>query len=233
MKLFFKSSKTKILLISLAFLFSLNEVKSQKTMEAWNDLLDKKEFADYFSGMFNKLGIVVKETGERFTVIHKGDHFELKDGINEEEADYVVKLELHNIKDLREHGEDEVIDDNESFRIMRTLFTPLTRASLQIPTLSKPFLRKISGIENHIHVNLISPNKKDTVSHTLLYINKNWLVVPGVYGKAKRVFNLSPNEAIVYQRKVFEAMEKDTNKGWKKFRKWYLDWREGVSVACD
>jgi len=202
-------------------------------MEVWNNLLDKKEFADYFSGMFNELGIIVDETGERFTVLHKGDHFELKEDINKEEVDYIVTLKLHNIKDLREHGDDNIIDKNESFRIMKTLFTPLTRASLEAPMLSKPFLRKISGVENHIHVNLISPSKEDTVSHTLLYINKDWLVIPGIHGKAKRVFNLSPDEAIKYQRKVFEAMQKDSNKGWRKFRKWYMNWRDDVSVSCD
>jgi hypothetical protein len=96
MKLLFRTLPTKFILISLVLLFSLKEVHSQKTMDAWNDLLDKKEFADYFSGMFNNLGIIVHETGERFMVLHKGDHFELKEGINKDETDYIVTLELHN-----------------------------------------------------------------------------------------------------------------------------------------
>ncbi|MDX1653232.1 MAG: hypothetical protein R3277_12110 [Brumimicrobium sp.] len=224
----------KRILIALFFTgVSSATLKAQKTMEEWESLLDKKELADYFSGMFNKLGIVVNETSERFTVIHQGDHFELREGINEEEVDYVVNLGLNNIADMRAHGADDIIDESESFKIMATLFTPLTQASLQIPTLSRPFLRKISGVENHIHVHLISPNKTDTVSHTLIYLNKDWIVIPGVHGDAKRIFHLSASEAIDYQRKVFDAMQKDSMKGWRKFRKWYLNWRKGVSIDCD
>ncbi len=199
------------------------------TMEMWRELLDKRELAVYFSGIFDDMGFIIEETGEQFTVSHKGEHFTIKEGVKFDSVDYVVRLKLENIENMQKHGADNKIDEHESFRIMSVLFTPLTEASLTNPTLSKPWLRKMSGIENHIHINLLGPEKADTVSHTLIYLNKKWLVIPGTYGAAKRVFNLSPQEAIDYQRSVFVALKKDSMKEWKKFKKWYIKWREGVS----
>jgi hypothetical protein len=132
---------------------------------------------------------------------------------------------------MLKHGDDSKIDEQESFKIMSVLFTPLTRASLTSPVLSKPILRRISGIENHIHINLISPEGKDTVSHTLIYLNEKWLVVPGVHGEAKRIFYLTPKDAVDYQRKVFIALNQNNAKAWRKFKKWYIPWREDVSVT--
>lgn len=210
---------------------NVSNTRAQSSMEAWESLLNKKQLADYFSGIFNSMGFVIEETKEEFTVIHHGDYFKTEKGINREKVDYVVKLKLENIQNMQKHGDDNAIDAMESFRIMSVLFTPLTEASLSNPMLNKPLMRKMSGIENHIHVNLISPDKTDTVSHTLIYLNKSWMVVPDVHGKAKRVFNLTSQDAIDYQKQVFIALQKDTMKGWKEFKKWYMNWRKGVSYA--
>lgn len=201
----------------------------ERSMEKWNSLLNKAELAEYFSGIFNDMGFVIEETGEQFTATHAGDHLTIKEGIVEDSVDYIVSLRLENIQNMLKHGEDNTIDEHESFRIMSVLFTPLTKASLTNPTLAKPLLRKMSGIENHIHINLISPGGRDTVSHTLIYINKRWMVIPGIHGEAKRVFNLTQQDAVDYQRKIFVAINGDTSKGWRKFKKWYKKWRKEVS----
>lgn len=220
-----------ILLWTLVMLSGAGSLaQNSPSMEHWEKLLDKKELAEYFSGIFNSMGFIVEETGEQFTVHHQGDHFTMETGIQNDSVDYVVNLKLENISNMESHGDDSRIDDYESFRIMSVLFTPLTEASLTNPTLTKPLLRKMSGIENHIHVNLIAPGNTDTVSHTLLYVNKEWMVIPNKHGNAKRIFNLTPQEAVNYQRKVFIALQKNTMKGWKEFKKWYMEWRKNVSV---
>lgn len=203
-------------------------VKAQDTKVMWDKLLDKEGLVEYFSGIFNQLGIKIEETGEKFTVVNHDDHFDLIDGVDKSKVDYYVTLSMQNMKNMQAHGDDDKIDEAESYQIMSVLFTPLTRASLSAPLLNRPFMRWISGIEDHIHVHLIS-NTQDTTTHTLLFMNKEWMVVPGKHGDAKRTFYLSPKEAINYQRKVFEALQKDTMKSWRKFRKWYLKWRKGVS----
>lgn len=225
-----KTTYTFIILL-LLWVVNVSNTQAQSSMESWESLLNKKQLADYFSGIFNTMGFVIEETKEEFTVIHHGDHFMTEKGINREKVDYVVKLKLENIQNMQKHGDDNTIDATESFRIMSVLFTPLTEASLSNPMLNKPLMRKMSGIENHIHVNLISPDKTDTVSHTLIYLNKSWMVVPAIQGKAKRVFNLTSQDAIDYQKQVFIAMQKDTIKGWKEFKKWYMNWRKGVSYT--
>lgn len=224
-----------IIYSALLVLFLAPECLSQETssMDRWRVLLDKPELANYFTGIFNKMGFIIEETNEQFTVIHEGDHFSISEGVKEESVDYVVTLKLENIDNMLKHGADSKIDEYESFRIMSVLFTPLTEASLTNPTLSKPLMRKMSGIDNHIHVNLISPDKNDTISHTLIYLNKEWMVIPGTYGNAKRTFNLNQQDAVDYQRKVFVALQKNSMKGWKEFKKWYMKWREGVSVESE
>lgn len=218
-------------ILATFILFSASYSQAQTSMESWESLLNKKQLADYFSGIFNTMGFVIEETKEEFTVIHHGDHFMTEKGINRDKVDYVVKLKLENIENMQKHGDDNAIDPSESFRIMSVLFTPLTEASLANPMLNKPLMRKMSGIENHIHVNLISPDKTDTVSHTLIYLNKSWIVVPDRQGNARRTFNLTAQDAIDYQKQVFIAMQKDTMKGWKEFKKWYMNWRKNVSYT--
>lgn len=219
------------LIIAFSILCNSFSFSQKSSMESWESLLNKKQLAEYFSGIFNTMGFVIEETKEEFTVIHHGDHFMTEKGINRDKVDYVVKLKLENIENMQKHGSDNTIDESESFRIMSVLFTPLTEASLANPMLNKPLMRKMSGVENHIHVNLISPDKTDTVSHTLIYLNKSWIVVPDRQGNARRTFNLTAQDAIDYQKQVFIAMQKDTMKGWKEFKKWYMNWRKRVSYT--
>lgn len=206
-------------------------VLSQKisSMEQWKPLLDKKELADYFSGIFNSMGFIVEETGEQFTVHHRGDHFTLSDGIINDSVDYIVPLKLENIQNMVKHGADSKIDETESFKIMSVLFTPLTESSLQDPMMSNPLMVKLSKKDNVIHANLVSPDKKDTISHTLIFLNKEWMVIPGHHGTPKRIFNLEQEDAVEFQQNIFKAFETNTSKGWKEFRKWYIPWRDQVS----
>jgi hypothetical protein len=203
---------------------------AQSSMSQWNHLLEKEELVAYFSGVFEQLGITIAETGEKFTVIHKGNHFLLLEGVEEQTVDYHVQLKLENISNMVNHGADDKIDEQESFQIMSVLFTPFTEASLQHPNLRTPSLVRLSGLDNHMHVNLISPSKKDTVSHTLIYINNNWIVISGLHGDAQRVFNLTQADALEYQRRIFSAKKENTLSAWRNFRKWYKKWREEVAV---
>ncbi|MBK8564908.1 MAG: hypothetical protein IPN76_16615 [Saprospiraceae bacterium] len=51
--------------------------------EKWEKLTKQKFLADFFKDFFVNLGVEVVETGEKITVLHKGDHFEIVQGINE------------------------------------------------------------------------------------------------------------------------------------------------------
>ena len=109
----------------ICFLATINISIAQKltpSMEAWKGLLDKPELANYFSDVFNNLGIEVEETGEKFTVHHKGDHFTLTHGIDENKVNYVARIKLQNVKNMVQHGTDANISTEESFKILSVLF---------------------------------------------------------------------------------------------------------------
>ena len=197
---------------------------SQTAKEIWKPLLEDAQVAKYFSGMWEVLGITVKETQEKLTVSHKGDHFELADGIDEDKVDYSVELVAKSVMDMGKYGEDGKIDQEESFKIMGTLFTPLIRASMQ-----HPMMHKIAGIENHVHVYLHGPTEEAVATHTMIFHDKQWMVIEGIHGEAPRVFDITVEEAIEYQRVAFKAKKENTRKSWGAYKKFYLKWRKDVS----
>ncbi len=230
-----KRQTQKMLISAVVFIlfFQINNLSAQDyspSMKAWDNLLNKPQLAEFFTDIFDNLGIILDESNEKFTVHHKGNHFELSKGVDKSKVDYVVYLKSENIANMAKHGSDSVITSQETYKIMSVLFTPLTQASLQSPMMKKPLLRKLAGIENLIHVYLVNPDKTEITSHTLIFINKQWIVTNGIYGKAKRTFKLSPEQAVQYQKHVFRAIKTNKAKEWKKFKKWYKKWRKEVSV---
>ncbi len=214
----------------ILFFCLLNMVAySQSVKDLWKPILNHSELATYFSGMWEKLGISVDTYNEKITVINKGDHFELKEGADPKEVDYLLELKANNIQDMAEFGADGKVDTYESYRIMGTLFTPFVRATLSHPMMNKAFQMKLAKIENHIHVYLESTTNDDVKTHTLLFVNKQWIVAEGIQGKALREFHLSPEQAVRYQREAFKAQKENTRKSWKTFKKFYLEWRKEVS----
>lgn len=109
----------KYILLALIALNSTVLVYSQTEIyRSWDKLLNMPGMTEYFSGIFNSLGIIVIETGEQFTVLNKSDHFEIVKGIDSGKVDYNVQLSLYNISTMEENGKDGIIDSIESFNIM-------------------------------------------------------------------------------------------------------------------
>ena len=178
-------------LLVLFFSLSLTTSFAQSIMKAWEPLLKQKELATYFNGMWESLGINIEETGEKVTILHLGDHFDMKEGVKENEVDYNIFLKLDNVNNMVDHGKDGVIDKEESFEIMKVLFTPFVRASLKHPMMNKKFQMKMAGIENLVHVYLRGPSKNDLATHTMIFINEEWMVIEGIHGNAKRIFEIN------------------------------------------
>ena len=221
--------KTTSLLLG-ALIVATTAYKAQTpAADAWRSLTDKQEVVSYFSGMFNSLGIKIAETGETLTILHTGNKVEIVKGADSAKCDYYVVLHTDNVERMQQHGADGKIDENESFMIMAALFTPFTTNALSNPILSDEKKMKMGKIENHIVVNLYSPDRQKKVSHTLIYINSKWVVIAGVHGTPKRIFNLTPEQAIEYQRKTFAAQKVNTMAEWKKYGEWYANWRKTVS----
>jgi len=214
------------LLIIFQFLLG-QETSSLKT---WESILQTPELINYFNGIFNHLGVVIDETGESFTIHHTGDAFIFEEGIINDKVDFIVPLHIENIENMVRHSEDGKISENESWRILDVLFTPMTRVTLETPVLSVNWRRKLAGVEDLTHVYLLNPSGKEASSHTLIYVKGQWLVLKGLHGSPRRIYRMTPTQSIEYQRAIFSAMQKDTLWGWWKFAKFYKKWRKSCSV---
>ena len=214
------------LLIIFQFLLG-QETSSLKT---WESILQTPELINYFNGIFNHLGVVIDETGESFTIHHTGDAFIFEEGIINDKVDFIVPLHIENIENMVRHSEDGRISENESWRILDVLFTPMTRVTLETPVLSVNWRRKLAGVEDLTHVYLLNPSGEEASSHTLIYVKGQWLVLKGLHGSPRRIYRMTPTQSIEYQRAIFSAMQKDTLWGWWKFAKFYKKWRKSCSV---
>lgn len=200
------------------------------SLKTWESILQTPELVNYFNGIFNHLGVVIDETGESFTIHHTGDAFVFEEGIVKEKVDFVVPLQIANIENMVRHSQDGKISENESWRILDVLFTPMTRVTLETPVLSVNWRRKLAGVEDLTHVYLLNPSGKNASSHTLIYVKGQWLVLNGLHGSPRRIYRMTPSQSIEYQREIFAAMQKDTLWGWWKFAKFYKKWRKTCSI---
>jgi hypothetical protein len=218
----------KVFQFLIMFQFLIGQGSS--SLKTWESILQTPELINYFKGIFNHLGIIIDETGESFTIHHTGDSFIFEEGIPKDKVDFIVPLQIENIENMVRHSEDGKISENESWRILDVLFTPMTRVTLEAPVLSVNWRRKLAGVEDLTHVYLLNPSGKEASSHTLIYVKGQWLVLKGLHGSPRRIYRMTPSQSIEYQRAIFSAMQKDTLWGWWKFAKFYKKWRKTCSV---
>jgi len=217
--------------IILIFLISIS-LRAQKlsSSQKWENILQTPELLSYFDGVFEYLGVRIKETGESFTIHHQGNRLSFERGIIETKVDFIVPLELRNIENMVMHAEDGKISADESWRILNVLFTPMTKVTLETPVLAANWRRKLAGVEDLTHVYLLNPLGQEASSHTLIYVKGQWLVLKGVHGDARRIYKMTPEQSLDYQRRIFSAMKKDSLWNWWKFSRWYKKWRKTCSV---
>ena len=200
----------------------------QSAMQVWSGIVQTPEVVSYFTGVFDKAGITVVETGEQFTVAHSGSRFNFQPGIDAD-VDFELTLHQQQVLNLWRHATNGAIGPEESWRIVQVLFTPLTRAALRSDVIRRNWLRVMAGVEAVIHVHLVAPNGQDAVTHTLAYAGDQWLVIPGLHGRGERTYWLNPDQALAFQRQIYKALKNDTLSGWYQFSNWYRTWRMSVS----
>lgn len=200
------------------------------SFEKWQALTRLPAIVAFFRGLFERAGVRVSDTGEQFTCHHKGDHVELQQGLDPAGVDYVVEITSEQVDRLAGYAGDRELDEQEQYRILRVLFTPATAAMLRAPVLANPWLRWLMGAEDVIHVHLLPPGPQEQeVNHTLVYANRQWLVLPGLQGKPNRIYRMALRDALAYHREAFAALKANRFGTWWSFASWYKRWREGVS----
>jgi hypothetical protein len=197
-------------------------------MSACQSIGQFPEVVNYFSGIFVKVGVSVEDTGEKFTATHEGTRITCASGIDPK-VDYVLPVRLENISNLVNNTKNGKIDNQESLRIIKVLFTPMTRATLQSPMMKNQLALKLVGVATTMHVHLIQDDGSDALTHTLKYENGVWQVMEGLQGEAQRSFKLNVTQAIDYQRHVTQAVRRNSMMGWFSFALWYRKWERIVS----
>jgi hypothetical protein len=202
------------------------------SVEKWRAVVQTPEIVGFFRGTFERAGIRIADTSEAFTCVHRGDRIEFEPELDESRVDYTVPIESYQVDRLAEEATAGKLSEIEQFRVLRALFSPATAATLKNPVLSHGLLRRLSAVEDLIHVKLHSPDpeQEPDAAHTLVHAAGQWLVFIGLHGRPRRAFHLSMEDAIAYQRRVFHAMKKDDPLTWLRFASWYVTWRKRVSV---
>ena len=205
-----------------------NESQTDRAVDLWRAIVQTKGIVDLFVGLFDVIGITIKETGEELTARIGADQIHIDPGLPDN-YDFLVPLKLENVHDMISFTADGKLDEFEVWRIIAVLFTPLTRETLGNPVMSRNLLRKLAGIEDLIHVQLLGPEAEHVANHTLIFVSNQWLVFEGLHGKPKRKFVMTGNDCIAYQKQVFKAIKADDLISWVKFARWYTKWRPSVS----
>lgn len=196
----------------------------------WESLTQHTAVVEFFQRLLESAGVRITDTGEEFTCHHRGDRIEFEQGIKPDKVDYTVQITMAQVDRLAAHAETGEFDDTEKYRIVSTLFTPATAATLANPLMSHPYLRRLAGAEEVIHVELVPQSSElEGVAHTLIYANRQWFVFSGLHGRAGRTYRLDLADALEYHRRAFSALKENRFSTWWQFASWYRSWRKKVS----
>lgn len=172
----------------------------------------------------------VQDTGEQFTIEHRGDRMEVTPGLRDKKTNVIVPLASENLQWLAEAFSDDQISQEEEYRIVKYLLVPCLKAALEMPILKNPAFNKILRVDQHWQEALLDPEGNEDVQLTILYVNKQWLVVPGFHGKPQRRLIITAPQFIDFQKRVFAADASGNLAEWLKLANWYVKWRESISV---
>jgi hypothetical protein len=194
------------------------------------ELTRRPSAVKWFKGLFHRIHVRLTDTDEAFTVTQQGDAVTVEPGLKGE-ANFVIPLESENVKNLASFFSDDAITPQEEFRIVKFLLRPCLEAGLGLPILQNSAFRKVVRMDTHWQEALLDPDGNEDEQLTVVCVNNQWLILPGYHGKAQRRLVLRPDQVLDYQRRVFEAAERNSLPSWLEVGKWYKGWRDEVSVS--
>ena len=201
---------------------------NQETLQA---LCKQPAAVEWFKGLFRTAHLEITDTREKFTVTHDGPTLRVTSGFEGDRPNFVVPLESANIRNLSGFFDDERIDAKEQYRIVKFMLKPCLRAALDMPVLKNKAFRKVVNVDTHWQEALLDPDGREDEQLTVICVNDQWLILPGYHGRPQRRLVMTPAQVLEYQRKVFDANEKNSLPVWLSMGGWYLRWRDTVSVA--
>jgi hypothetical protein len=99
-----------------------------------------------------------------------------------------------------------------------------------MPILKNKAVLKICKVDTHWQEALLDPQGNEDEQVTVIYVNKQWLVIPGYHGKPQRRLVMTPEQLLDFQRRVLEADATGDITSWLNLARWYVKWREKITV---
>jgi hypothetical protein len=185
---------------------------------------------EWFQRLFRRVHLQITDTGEEFNVVHRGSAVEVRSGFDGEKPDFVVPLDSQNLRNLSDYFKDGEVNPFEQYRIVKFMLRPCLEAALALPVLNNPALRRVLKLDTHWQEAILDPDGNEDERLTIVYVNNQWLVIPGYHGTPQRRLVMRPDQVLEYQRRVFDADEKGGLSSWLEIARWYVKWRDEVSV---
>lgn len=205
------------------------------TVERFKALSVPPAIAETVKGLFSQLGVRVIDTGEAFTCVHHGDSVAFVSGLDERAVDFAVQVYQFQLERLAGYIQQGTLADVEQFRIACALFATGTgsRHIMANPLMSNGVLRRMIRGKNLMHVTMVSPEpvQEADAAFTILFINGEHVVVPGLHGTPLRVLRVPFADAVDLQKHLFAGMKAGLAPSkWLAIARWYLAWRKRVEV---
>lgn len=203
-----------------------------QNLQYLQELVGKTAVVDWFRGLFKQVHLEITDTGEKFTIIHSGDHAEVLTGFQGEKPNFVVPLQSGNIHRLSAAFTDHEPTEFERYRIVKFMIKPCLGPLLTMPILANKSVVQVLKIETHWQEALLDPDGNEDEQLTVIYVNDQWVIVPGYHGKPQRRMVFKPEQVLEFMRRVFEADASGNIANWVSLAKWYVKWREEITVPA-
>lgn len=201
-----------------------------KNLKLLKDLAQQRSAVDWFKGLFKEAHLEVTDTGEKYTLQHQGNRIEVLEGLAGGKPNLIIPVQSENLRWLAGAYSDGKIDGEEEYRIVKYLLQPCLKAALVMPILRNKAIVSLLRVDTHWQEALVHPKGNEDEKVTVVYVNKQWLVVSGWHGKPQRRLLLKPEQFLDFQRRVFKADESGDVAEWVKLTRWYVKWREEITV---
>ncbi len=201
-----------------------------ENLEQLQALAKKKSAVDWFGGLFKRVHLEVADTGEKFTILRHAQGAEVVSGFQHDKPNFVITLQSENIRRLAAVFRDDSVDAQEEYRIVKFMLKPCLRALLDMGLMGNKTLMDVVKVDKHWQEALIDPQGNEDEQLTVIYVNRQWLVIPGYHGTPQRRWRLNPHELLDFQRRVFAADEAGSMTAWLDLARWYVNWRKQAAV---
>lgn len=194
-------------------------------------LCEGTSVAATLKGTFETLSVIAPRS-ERFTLIHRGDRIEMEPGLRVD-ADITLDATAEELDALASYLQDGVLGTHELTSLVAAVMGPLTRQALDVPPATGRLLRQLIDLEDRVHVVLVDHFGHFIHGQTIARHTGRWVVHEEVRGRSERLFLVTAEDALNYQRHAHRARTAGSPAAWRRFAVWFRRWRETVSVVPD